>query len=123
MRTNAGPVQASLIVPALSLALLLSGCTAPVAGEDSDPASDLQQVIDLIPWAKSVAADADANVVAERIEQITAGLPTLDIAPATRAELERRLVQLGDAVRQDPSDAAAHVTELNAILAELAAAL
>ena len=117
MRTHA-----RLIVPVLAAALL-SGCAVPVAGEASNPLSDVEKVIDLIPWAKSVAADADANVVIQRIEEIKAGLPSLDIPAATRTEIERRLAELSDAVMADPSDAAAHVTELNAILTDIAAAL
>lgn len=117
MRTHA-----RLIVPVLAVALL-SGCAAPGAGEGSNPLSDVEKVIDLIPWAKSVAADADANTVAQRIEEIKAGLPSLDIPPATRTEIERRLAELSAAVRANPSDAEAHVTELNAILTDIAAAL
>lgn len=110
------------LVPVVAVALL-SGCAAPVADEGSNPLSDVEKVIDLIPWAKSVAADADANTVLERIEEIKAGLPSLDIPAATRTDIERRLSEVGDAVRADPSDAAAHVAELNTILAEVAAAL
>lgn len=112
---------ARLIVPVLAVALL-SGCALP-ADEESIPLSDVQKVIDLIPWAKSVAADADANVVIERIEQIKAGLPSLDVPEATRTEIERRLAELSDAVAVDPSDAATHVEELNEILTQIAGAL
>ena len=114
--------HARLVVPLLAVALL-SGCAAPGAEGGSNPLSDVEKVIDLIPWAKSVAADADANVVIQRIEEIKAGLPSLDIPASTRTDIERRLAELGDAVQADPSDAAAHVAELNAILADIAAAL
>lgn len=113
---------ARLLVPVLAVALL-SACAVPGPGEGSNPLSDAEKIVDLIPWAKSVAADADANVVVQRIEEIKVGLPSLDIPAATRTEVERRLAELGDAVQTDPSDAAAHVAELNAILTDIAAAL
>lgn len=110
------------VVP-LPIAALLGGCTAPVPDLGDNPVEDLQNVIDLVPWAKSVAADASADQLTARISEITAGLPSLDIPDATRTETESQLKALSAAVLADPSNAAAHAAELNAIIDEIKAAL
>ena len=107
-----------LIAPLLLVAML-GGCAMPVPAASSNPVSDL---IDLIPWAKSVAGDATAQELQARIAEITARLPELDISEAKRAEVAGRLQKLGAALVAEPTDAASHAAELNAILDELKAA-
>lgn len=110
-----------MIVPVLAVALL-SGCAAPGA-DGANPLSEVEKVIDLIPWAKQVAADANPDAVVEKIEEIKAGLPDVNLPAETKADIEKRLTELGDAVAADPSAVAEHATELNAIIAEITAAL
>ena len=110
---------AIVVVPVL-VAALLGGCAVSPAEQPANPVQDL---IDIIPWAKSVAADATADELTARIAEITARLPTLDISDARRAEIERKLKALDAAIRADPSNLAAHATELNAILDEIKTAL
>ena len=69
----------ALVVVPLLLAALLGGCAAGSDEPPSDPVSDLEKVIDLIPWAKSIAADASADELTARITEITADLGSLDI--------------------------------------------
>ena len=104
------------------LVAVLAGCAVP-ADAPSNPLNDLEKVIDLIPWAKSVAAEATAEQVTARIAEATAGLPSLDIPEATRSEIESRLTALSAAVSADPGKMAAHANELNAILDEIKAAV
>jgi hypothetical protein len=101
------------------LAAMLSGCAVPVPDSSSNPLTD---VIDLIPWAKSVAAGATAQELIARIAEVTAGLSSLDISEAERTELESRLTLLGQAIAADPADVDAHAAELNAILDDIRAA-
>jgi len=108
-----------LIAPLLLVAMV-GGCAVPVPAASSNPVSDL---IDLIPWAKSVAGDATAQELEARIAEITERLPELDISEAKRAEVAARLQALGAAVVAEPTDTAAHAAELNAILDELKAAV
>ena len=110
----------SWLIAPLLLVAMLGGCAVPVPAASSNPVSDL---IDLIPWAKSVAGDATAQEVEARIAEITARLPELDISEAKRAEVAARLQTLGAAVVAEPADSAAHAAELNAILDELKAAV
>ena len=110
---------AIVVVPVL-LAALLGGCTVSPAEQPANPVQDL---IDIIPWAKSVAADATADELTARIAEITAGLPTIDISDAKRAEIEGKLRAMDAAIRADPSNLAAHATELNAILDEIKAVI
>ena len=109
----------SWLIAPLLLVALLGGCAVPVPAASSNPVSDL---IDLIPWAKSVAGDATAQELQARIAEITARLFELDISEAKRAEVAARLQTLGAAVVAEPADSAAHAAELNAILDELRAA-
>ena len=109
----------SWLIAPLLLVALLGGCAVPVPAASSNPVSDL---IDLVPWAKSVAGDANAQELEARIAEITARLPELDISDAERAEVAARLQKLGAAISADPADSAAHAAELNAILDELKAA-
>ncbi|WP_091705859.1 hypothetical protein [Microbacterium sp. cf046] len=104
------------------LVVLLGGCAGPADG-GSNPIEDFEKVIDLIPWAKSIAADATAEQVTARIAEITAGLPSLDITDAERSAIETKLTALSDAVAANPSDTAAHAAELNAIVDEVKAAV
>jgi len=113
----------ALIVAPLLLAAMLGGCAAPGAEPGSNPLNDIEKVIDLIPWAKSIAADASADELTGRIAEITAGLPARDIPEATRTEIQDQLKALDAAVCADPGNAAAHVSELNAILDDVKAAL
>ena len=80
--------KTAIVVAPLLVVALLGGCAAPAP--DQGPLKDLESVIDLIPWAKSVAADASADQLTARIAEITAGLPSLDIPDATRTEVESR---------------------------------
>lgn len=109
----------SWLIAPLLLVAMLGGCAVPVPAASSNPVSDL---IDLIPWAKSVAADGTAQELQARIAEITARLPELDISETKRGEVAGRLQTLGAAIVADPADSAAHVSELNAILDELRAA-
>ncbi len=106
----------SWLIAPLLLVAMLGGCAVPVPAASSNPVSDL---IDLIPWAKSVASDATAQELESRIAEITARLPELDISEAKRAEVAARLQTLGAAIVADQADSAAHAAELNAILDEL----
>jgi hypothetical protein len=108
-----------LLTAPIVLAAVLSGCAVPVPDPSSNPLTD---VIDLIPWAKSVGADATAQELTARIEEVTAGLSSLDVSDSERSELESRLSQLGQAIADDPADVAVHAAELNAILADIRAA-
>ena len=110
----------SWLIAPLLLVALLGGCAVPVPAASSNPVSDL---IDLIPWAKSVAGDANAQELEARIAEITARLPELDISDAERAEVAARLQTLGAARSADPADSAAHAAELNTILEELRTAV
>ena len=112
----------SVVAIPLLLVVLLSGCAGPAGDQGSNPLKDLEGVVDLIPWAKSVAADATAEQLTARVDEVIAGLPSLDIPEATRADLEARLTALGAAVAADPANAA-HVAELNAIIDEVKAAV
>jgi hypothetical protein len=114
--------RAVVVVPLL-LVVLLSGCAGPAGEQASNPLKDLEGVVDLIPWAKSIASDASADQLTARIDEIIAGLPSLDISDASRAELEARLKDVGEAVAADPANAAAHVAELNTIIDEVKAAV
>lgn len=114
--------RAGVIVPLL-LAVLLSGCAGPAADQGSNPLEDLEGVVDLIPWAKSIASDASAEQLTARVEDITAGLPSIDIPDSTRADIEARLTALSSAVAADPTNVAAHVAELNVIIDEVKAAV
>ena len=78
----------------------------------------MSDLIDLIPWAKSVAGTATAQELEARIAEITARLPELDISEAKRAELAAKLQALDAAVVAEPAESAAHIAELNAILDE-----
>ena len=91
----------------------------PTPDPSSNPVSEL---IDLIPWAKSVAVDASAQELTARIAEVTTRLSTLDVSEAERAELQSRLVALGEAIATDPANVAAHAAELNAILEDIRAA-
>ena len=82
----------------------------------------MSDLIDLIPWAKSVAGDATAQELQARIAEITTRLPELDSSEAKRAEVASRLQTLGAAIVANPADSAARAAELNAILDELKAA-
>jgi hypothetical protein len=113
----------SFVAIPLLLVVLLSGCAGPAADQGANPLKDLEGVVDLIPWAKSVASDATAEQVTARVDEVIAGLPSLDIPEATRADLEARLTALGAAVAADPANAAAHVAEINAIIDEVKAAV
>ena len=108
-----------LIAPVLLVAML-GGCAVPVPAASSNPVSDL---IDLIPWAKSVAGTATAQELGARIAEITARLPELDISEAKRGEVAATLQTLVAAVVAEPADSAAHAAELNAVLDELKAAV
>jgi len=110
----------SWLIAPLLLVAMLGGCAMPVPAASSNPVSDL---IDLIPWAKSVAGTATAQEIEARIAEITARLPELDISDAKRAEVAGQLQTLGAAVVAEPADTAAHAAELNAILGELKAAV
>jgi len=112
---------AMIVVPLIVVALL-GGC-APMAGQGANRLNELEKVIDLIPWAKSVAADASSQQLTARVGEIRAGLPSLDIPAATRADIEARLNELAESLLADPSSAGAHASELNAILDEIRAAL
>src|SRR6188474_2162753 len=106
----------SWLIAPLLLVAMLGGCAVPVPAASSNPVSEL---IDLIPWAKSVAGDATAQEVQTRIAEITARLPELEISEAKRVEVAGRLQTLGAAVVAEPTDAASDAAELNAILDEL----
>ena len=110
----------SRLIAPLLLVAMLGGCAVPVPAASSNPVSDL---IDLIPWAKSVAGYATAQELEARIAEITARLPELDISEAKRAEVADRLQTLGAAIAAEPTDTAAHAAELNAILDELRTAV
>ena len=112
----------AIVVPLL-LAALLTGCAGTAADDGSNPLKDFEKVIDLIPWAKSIAADASAEQLTARIAEITAGLPSLDISDAERTAIEARLKALSDALAADPNNPAVHVAELNAIIDEVKAAV
>ncbi|MET0888424.1 MAG: hypothetical protein ABWX92_18465 [Mycetocola sp.] len=114
--------RAFVVVPAL-LVLVLGGCAGPAADEGSNPLKDFEKVIDLIPWAKSIAGDASAEHLTARIAEITAGLPSLNIPDATRADVAARLKAVSDSLLADPSNTAAAVTELNAVIDEVKAAV
>ncbi|WP_137845538.1 hypothetical protein [Microbacterium sp. 2FI] len=105
----------------LLAAALLTGCAIPTA--DSNPVSELEKVIDLIPWAKSVAGTATSTELSARIDEITTNLDSLDLAAAKKADLEARLTALKSSISTDPADLATHVAELNAIIDELRAAM
>jgi len=113
----------AMIVVPLILVVLLGGCATPMPGQGTNPLNDLEKVVDLIPWAKSVAAGASAEQLTARVAEISAALPSLDIPQATRADIEARLGELTASVLADPSNAGSHASELNAILDEIRAAL
>ena len=110
----------SWLIAPLLLFGMLSGCAVPVPVASSNPLSDL---IDLIPWAKSVAGTATAQELEARIAEITARLPELNISEAKRAEVAGRLQKLEAAIVTEPVDSANHAAEPNAILDELKAAV
>ena len=113
-------MKRALFVAPLLLAALLSGCAVPSADQGSNPVQDL---IDIIPWAKSVAADATANELTARIAEVSARISTLEIPDATRTAIEDKLKDLDAAIRADPGNVAAHAAALNAILDDLKAAI
>lgn len=115
--------KSALVSVPLLLVVLLSGCAGPGADQASNPLKDLEGVVDLIPWAKSIASDATAEQLTARVDEITAGLSSLQIPDATRADIEARLKALSAGVAADPANVAAHVTELNAIIDEVKAAV
>jgi hypothetical protein len=115
-------MRAVVAVPLL-LIVLLGGCAGPAGEQGSNPLKDLEGVVDFVPWAKSIAADAAAEQLTARVEEITAGLRSLDISDTTRADIETRLKALGAALAADPANAAAHIAELNAIIDEVKAAV
>jgi hypothetical protein len=110
----------SWLVAPLLLAAMLGGCAVPVPAATDNPVSDL---VDLIPWAKSVAGTATAHEIDARIAEITARLPELDISDAKRAEVAGKLQTLQAAIVAEPADTAAHAAQLNEILDELKAAV
>ena len=110
---------ARLVAPLLLVALL-SGCAVAPAGQGSNP---LQDLVDIIPWAKSVAADATAEEVTARIAEISAQLPTLDIPEGTRTELEAKLKALAAAIRAEPGNVAAHIAAANEVIDDIKAAI
>jgi hypothetical protein len=105
-----------LLIAPIVLAGMISGCAVPAPNASSNP---LTEVIDLIPWANSVAGDATAQKITARLAEATAGLSSLDISEAERAELQARLTSLGEAIAADPADIDAHAAELNAILDDI----
>jgi len=113
----------AVVAVPLLLVVLLSGCAGPAGEQGPDPLKDLEGIVDLIPWAKSIAGDATAEQLTARVDEIIAGLPSLDIPEAARADIEARVKTLGEAVKADPADTAAHVAELNAIIDEVKAAV
>jgi hypothetical protein len=108
-----------LLIAPIVLTAMLTGCAVPVPDPSSNPLTD---VIDLIPWVKSVAGDATAQELTARIAEVTAKLSSLDVSDSERAELESRWSQLGQAIAADPADVAAHAAELNAIFDDIRAA-
>jgi len=104
------------------LAAILTGCAAPAAPPADPPSNPLQDVIDLIPWAKSVADDATAADVTARIAELTAALPNLEMTDAARAGITSDLEQLAADVAEHPNDIEAHVAALRAIIADVQAA-
>ena len=113
----------AVVAVPLLLVVLLSGCAGPDGEQGSNPLKDFEGVVDLIPWAKSIGSDATAEQLTARVDEIVTGLPSLDIPDAARADLEARVKALGEAVKADPADTAAHVAELNAIIDEVKAAV
>ena len=99
---------------------MLGGCAVPVPAASSNAVSDL---IDLIPWAKSVAGNATAQELEARVAEVAARLSELDISDAKRAEVAGRLQTLAATIVADPVDSAAHAAELNVILDDLKAAV
>lgn len=114
--------RAGVVVPLLA-AVLLTACAGPTADGGPQPLDGFEKVIDLIPWAKSIAADASAEQLTARIAEISAGLPSLEIDDATRTDIQNRLTSLSASLAADPGSASAHVDELNAIIDEVRAAV
>jgi hypothetical protein len=113
----------AVVAVPLLLVVLLSGCAGPAGEQGPNPLKDLEGVVDLIPWAKSIAGDATAEQLTARVDEIMAGLPSLDIPDSARADVEARVTALSEAVKGDPADTAAHVAELNAIIDDVKAAV
>jgi hypothetical protein len=108
-----------LFVP-LMLVTLLSGCAAPAADQGSN---SMQNLIDLIPWAKSVADSATAEEVTTRIDEVIAALPMLAVSQATKDELTARLKTLKSEVVAHPDNRSANAAELRAIIELVRAAV
>ena len=98
---------------------MLGGCAVPVPAASSNPVSDL---IDLIPWAKSVAGDASAQELKRGSRRSLRGF----LSWMSRRRSVPRWRQAGrrsaTAIAADPTDVAAHAAELNAILDDIRAA-
>src|SRR4051794_11396393 len=95
--------MSKLLVMPLVLVALLSGCAVPAPNQVPNP---IQSMIDLIPWAKSVADTASAEDVTARIDEISATLPTLEASQATKNEVAARLTALRAAVVAHPDERA-----------------
>ena len=111
-----------LLVAPLVLAALLSGCAGAPADQGSNPLDDLKKVVELAPWAKSVADNAGAQEVLARVAELQATVSTLDVPQATKDEVAKRLTALSAEVTANPDAGKAAVTELRAIIDQLKAA-
>ena len=110
-----------LVVP-LVLVALLSGCAGAPADQSSNPLDGLEKIVDIAPWAKSIADGASAREVQARVAELQATLPTLDVPESTRDEVAKRLTALSAELTTNPDAGKAAVTELRAIIDELRAA-
>ena len=109
-----------LLALPLILAATLTGCSVPGAGDASNPIQDL---IDTIPWARDVADTASAQELAARVDEISATLDSLEISETARSEFQARLKALSVDLAARSSETQAHIDELRAIIAEIAAAV
>jgi hypothetical protein len=110
-----------LVVP-LVLTALLSGCAGAPADRGSNPLDDLKKVVEIAPWAKSIADNASAQEVQARVAELQATLSTLDVPQETKDEAAKRLAALSAELTTNPDAGKAAVTELRAIIGALRAA-
>lgn len=113
----------SYVATPLVVAAILAGSVGCAPDQGRNPVDDLVHVVDLIPWARSVADIASAEQLSARIEELRATLPGLDIPDATKAALTARLEALKADAQAHPTEFKANAVKLGTLIEDVKAAV